>query len=77
MLACEECDRWFHGECVGVTEAEAAAIKKWVCKCVILPITTTTPATEAHAWNAQPMVMLPLQEVRAETPGPAVDLPLR
>lgn len=32
MLACDECDRWFHGECVGVTEEEAEAVAKWVCK---------------------------------------------
>ncbi|GAM25068.1 hypothetical protein SAMD00019534_082430 [Acytostelium subglobosum LB1] len=34
MLACDECNEWYHGECVGVSEADAAAIKYYACaKC--------------------------------------------
>ena len=33
-LACDTCDRWFHGECVGVSEAKVVSWgqkRKWNC----------------------------------------------
>jgi len=32
MIACDSCDEWFHGECVNLTEEQAKAITKFVCK---------------------------------------------
>ena len=31
MLACDECDEWYHGRCVGITQAIAKKYKKYVC----------------------------------------------
>ncbi|XP_054268596.1 CXXC-type zinc finger protein 1-like [Macrosteles quadrilineatus] len=31
MIGCEKCDGWFHGECIGLDEADAQQIKKWYC----------------------------------------------
>ena len=28
---CEECDEWFHGECVHMTEEEADLVASWTC----------------------------------------------
>mmetsp|Transcript_22820 Transcript_22820/g.49862 ORF Transcript_22820/g.49862 Transcript_22820/m.49862 type:complete len:155 (-) Transcript_22820:351-815(-) len=32
MLACDGCDRWFHGECVKVTEKKAERLRSWLCR---------------------------------------------
>jgi hypothetical protein len=31
MIACDECNQWYHGECVGVLELEAQALQYWTC----------------------------------------------
>ena len=31
MLQCDGCDVWFHGACVGVTQAQADRAKSWCC----------------------------------------------
>jgi len=31
MIACDVCDDWFHGKCVGVTERKAQTLKTYVC----------------------------------------------
>jgi hypothetical protein len=32
MLACDDCNRWFHGACVGVSEKSAMSLGRWACK---------------------------------------------
>ncbi|PRP73474.1 cpG-binding protein-like [Planoprotostelium fungivorum] len=32
MIACDRCDEWFHGECVGITKEAANRIKNWLCR---------------------------------------------
>ncbi|KAL1527581.1 hypothetical protein AB1Y20_008968 [Prymnesium parvum] len=46
MLACDECDCWFHGECVGVTQEEADALGKWACK-------TCAPTRQRRLWTCR------------------------
>mmetsp|Transcript_2862 Transcript_2862/g.3797 ORF Transcript_2862/g.3797 Transcript_2862/m.3797 type:complete len:425 (+) Transcript_2862:182-1456(+) len=31
MIACDMCDEWFHGKCVGITQKQAEKITKYVC----------------------------------------------
>lgn len=31
MIACDECEDWFHGPCVGVSESRADRVNKFVC----------------------------------------------
>lgn len=31
MIACDECDQWFHGECVGMNERDGGLIELYYC----------------------------------------------
>ncbi|KAG2179211.1 hypothetical protein INT43_002061 [Umbelopsis isabellina] len=31
MIACDACDQWFHGECVGISERDGALVEKYYC----------------------------------------------
>lgn len=31
MIGCDECDEWYHGPCVGITESQADRYDKYVC----------------------------------------------
>jgi len=31
MIGCDECGEWYHGPCIGVSEAQAEKVKKFVC----------------------------------------------
>lgn len=31
MIACDSCDEWFHGKCVGITHRKAEKITKYIC----------------------------------------------
>ncbi|OZJ05566.1 hypothetical protein BZG36_01716 [Bifiguratus adelaidae] len=31
MIGCDGCDRWFHGECVGISELDSQRIDRWYC----------------------------------------------
>lgn len=36
MIGCDECDEWFHGFCVGVSESRADKVNKYVCiRCLL------------------------------------------
>ncbi|KAG0258304.1 hypothetical protein BG011_003376 [Mortierella polycephala] len=32
MIACDECDEWFHGDCVGVAEKDSDMVDKYYCE---------------------------------------------
>ncbi|XP_073682202.1 CXXC-type zinc finger protein 1b [Garra rufa] len=32
MIGCDNCNEWFHGHCINVTEKMAKAIREWYCK---------------------------------------------
>ncbi|KAI7828799.1 hypothetical protein BC939DRAFT_394071 [Gamsiella multidivaricata] len=32
MIACDGCDGWFHGDCVGVAEKDSDMVDKYYCK---------------------------------------------
>ena len=32
MVACDNCDEWYHFLCVGVTEEEAKRVARWICR---------------------------------------------
>ncbi|ORZ12131.1 hypothetical protein BCR41DRAFT_307977 [Lobosporangium transversale] len=32
MIACDGCDDWFHGDCVGVAEKDSEMVDKYYCK---------------------------------------------
>ena len=32
MLCCDTCERWYHGECCGITERQAEKIGVWRCR---------------------------------------------
>lgn len=29
--ACDSCEEWYHGDCIGVTQVDARCIKKYFC----------------------------------------------
>ncbi|KAI9313634.1 hypothetical protein BX666DRAFT_1863994 [Dichotomocladium elegans] len=31
MIACDRCDQWFHGECIGISEREGEFIDLYFC----------------------------------------------
>lgn len=31
MIACDGCDNWFHGQCVGISEDDAQLLDRWFC----------------------------------------------
>ncbi|ORZ09809.1 hypothetical protein BCR42DRAFT_334386 [Absidia repens] len=31
MIACDECDQWFHGECIGISEKDGEFIDLYFC----------------------------------------------
>jgi hypothetical protein len=34
MIACDRCDDWFHGECIGINEKESEFVDLYFCtKC--------------------------------------------
>ncbi|XP_075439360.1 CXXC-type zinc finger protein 1-like isoform X3 [Ascaphus truei] len=31
MIGCDQCNEWFHGDCINITEKMAKAIREWYC----------------------------------------------
>jgi hypothetical protein len=31
MIACDECNEWFHGKCVNVTRQQASKVDRYIC----------------------------------------------
>jgi len=45
MLACDRCEEWYHGDCVGVSEEQADEIGDWVCSaCLTTPTVVSIKA---------------------------------
>jgi len=32
MIGCDSCNKWFHGDCIGIREDESRSIKRWFCQ---------------------------------------------
>ncbi|XP_048149133.1 CXXC-type zinc finger protein 1-like [Corvus hawaiiensis] len=32
MIGCDNCNEWFHGDCINITERMAKAIREWYCR---------------------------------------------
>lgn len=32
MIGCDNCNEWFHGDCIRITEKMAKAIREWYCR---------------------------------------------
>ncbi|XP_042562667.1 CXXC-type zinc finger protein 1-like isoform X2 [Clupea harengus] len=32
MIGCDNCNEWFHGDCIGISEKMAKAIREWYCE---------------------------------------------
>jgi hypothetical protein len=32
MIACDKCDQWFHGECIGISEKQGEFIDLYFCE---------------------------------------------
>lgn len=30
-IGCDKCNDWFHGSCVGITQAEAEVVEEYIC----------------------------------------------
>jgi len=31
MIACDECEEWYHGDCVGLTQQQSEKLSEWLC----------------------------------------------
>ena len=48
MIGCDECEEWYHGACIGLTEAQADKLEKFVCiRCSIKKMYITSSNTIA------------------------------
>ncbi|XP_037662021.1 CXXC-type zinc finger protein 1 isoform X3 [Choloepus didactylus] len=70
MIGCDNCNEWFHGDCIRITEKMAKAIREWYCReCRALPSTSQrkTPSwrfdtgTRSHGNGTAPLVATPSQ----------------
>lgn len=51
MVVCEECQEWFHLECLGITEDEARALPSFVCGWCQSTLTVEVKDQELVVWN--------------------------
>ncbi|KAI7862796.1 hypothetical protein BDF14DRAFT_1735288, partial [Spinellus fusiger] len=33
MIACDQCDQWYHGDCIDFTERESELMESYICSC--------------------------------------------
>ena len=67
-LCCDVCDRWCHGECVGLNQQQADALDEWVC-----PPCTAKPIVQA-ALPRRKYGYMTAQEARAQAAAEGLEL---
>ena len=67
-LCCDVCDRWCHGECVGLNQQQADALDEWVC-----PPCTAKPIVQA-ALPRRKYGYMTAQEARAQAAFEGLEL---
>ncbi|KAI9029833.1 hypothetical protein CLU79DRAFT_409281 [Phycomyces nitens] len=60
MIACDECDQWFHGDCVNFTESESELIDSYICT----PCTKETGKT--ISWKTSNRCSVNVARIKAE-----------
>lgn len=48
MIGCDNCNEWFHGDCIRITEKMAKAIREWYCRECRAPPPTAAAAAAAN-----------------------------
>lgn len=48
MIGCDECEEWYHGQCIGISESRADRVDKYVCvRCSVKNVYRTSASTAA------------------------------
>ena len=67
-LCCDVCDRWCHGECVGLNQQQADALDEWVCPpCAAKPIVQAARLRRRYGY-------MTAQEARAQAAAEGLEL---
>lgn len=57
MIGCDECDEWYHGRCIGVSESRADRVDKFICiRCSVKNVFTSSAKIAAgiiRKWTSQ------------------------
>jgi hypothetical protein len=57
MIGCDECEEWYHGSCIGISESRADRVDKYVCvRCALKNIfkaSATTVSDVIRKWTSR------------------------